>query len=230
MLVVASAVSAACTGGSMNEEPEPEYSEAEVFAPMEAEVAEIIEALPDFPGFASRSWAETPCYKDGAYTEDRVGVEITYVFDGTAAVDPLIRETYVDELRERWTEQGYEITWDEASATGKFYELEARREDGIKLWYSVAHGVALKIQSGCVPASDHGEIQYIPPSGGVVPGSPEDIMNHLEEEIQGYPEEPQEEAVSPFDASESASPPGMVPWSRGPGPTDSGLSSYEGQL
>jgi hypothetical protein len=214
----------------MDEEPEPKYSQAEAIPVMEAEVTAIIEQLPDFPGFAARSWVETPCFKDGAYTEDRVGMEIDYRFSGDSAADPLIRETYVDVLRDFWTEQGYEITMDEASATGKFYDLEARREDGVKLWYVVATGVALKVQSGCVPASDHSEIQYLPPSGGVVPGSPEDTMNDLKDEIQGYPEEPQEEAVSPFEESESPSANGMAPWSREPGPIDSGPTSYDGQL
>lgn len=214
----------------MNEEPESKYTEAEVFAPMEAEVAAIIEVLPEFPGFNSRIWNETPCYKDGDYTEERVGVEITYSFDAVMSADTLTRETYVEVLRERWTEQRYEITWDESSETGKFYNLEARREDGIKLWYAVATGTSLTVQSGCVPASDHSDIQYIPPSGSIVPGSSHDIMNDLKGAIQGYPEKPQEEAVSPFEESESPSANGMVPWSREPEPQVARPNSYDGQL
>jgi len=90
------------------------------------------------------------------------------------------------------------------------------------------HGVALKVQSGCGPASDHSEIQYLPPSGGVIPGSPDDSMNDFKDEIQGYPEEPQEEATSPFEESESSSPAGMAPWTRQPDPAESGSNSYDG--
>jgi hypothetical protein len=214
----------------MDEEPEPKYTQAEVIPVMEAEVTAITAQLPDFPGFSSRSWRETTCRKDGAYTEDRVGMEIDYrVTDGNT-VDSIARKTYVDTLRELWTEQGYEITWDETSSDGEWFELEARRDDGITLWYSVAHAVSLKVQSGCVPASSHSEIQYIPPSGGVIPGSQDDIMDDLKDEIQGYPEEPQEEAVSPFEEAESPSANGMAPWSRDPDPIDSGPNSYDGQL
>ena len=214
----------------MNEEPEPKYTQAEVIPVMEAEITAITSQLPDFPGFSSRSWREAPCRKDGAYTDDRVSMEIDYRVKGGNAADSVARETYVDALRDLWAGQGYEITWDETSPDGEWFNLEARRDDGITLWYSVAHAVSLKVQSGCVPASDHSEIQYIPPSGGVVPGSEEDIMNRLEDEIQGYPEEPEEEAVSPFDESGSASPPGMVPWNREPDASGPGANPYNDQL
>ncbi|MDA1362675.1 hypothetical protein O1R50_23840 [Glycomyces luteolus] len=144
--------------------------------------------------------------------------------------DSIARETYVDALRELWTDQGYEITWDYTSPDGEWFELEARRDDGITLWYSVAQAVSLKIQSGCVPASDHSEIQYIPPAGGVVPGSSDDVMNRLQDEIQGYPEEPQEEAASPSDESESPTANGMVPWAREPDSAEAGPNPYADHL
>jgi hypothetical protein len=228
--IVVLAASTACSEGIMNEQPEPKHTQAEAIPVMEAEVAAIIGELPEFPGFSSRSWRETPCYKDGAYTEERVGMEIEYrIVDGNTA-ESLARVAYVDALRELWTEQGYEITWDEASPDGEWYNLEARRDDGVKLWYNVAHAVSLMVQSGCVPASDHSEIQYIPPSGGIIPGGPDDIMNKLKDEIQGYPEEPQEEAILPFEEAESSSPAGMVPWTREPGPAGTDVNPYGDQL
>lgn len=214
----------------MSEEPEPNYTQAAVIPVMESEVSALINQLPDFPGFSSRIWRETMCRKDGEYTEERVAMEIEYRITGGNTADSISRENYVDTLRNLWIEQGYEITRDGTSPDGEWFNLEARRDDGITLWYNVAHAVSLFVQSGCVPASDHSDIQYIPPSGGIVPGSSDDIMNRLQDEIQGYPEEPQDEAVSPFDESESASPAGMMPWSRESDNSDPGMNPYNDQL
>lgn len=215
----------------MNNEEEPPtsvYTEAEAFAPMEAEVAETVAALPDFPGFESRSWNELPCSHNGVDDEDYVNIEIRYGFDDADSATPLVRETFVDALRERWTELGYEIHRDNATPDGEHHAIEARRDDGINLWYRVATGVSLMVQSGCVPKSDPSEIQYIPPAGGLVPGSKWDTIDI--DGVQGLPEEPTEEAVSPFEESESASPAGMVPWNRDPDPADHRPSPYDGQL
>jgi hypothetical protein len=228
-VVVVMATVTACTGGTMNEQPpETAYNEAEAFAPMEAEVADTIAVLPEFPGFDSRSWNELPCSHNGIDDSDYVNIEIRYGFDDADSATPLVRETFVDVLRERWTELGYDIHRDEPSATGKYYALEARRDDGINLWYRVATGVTLLVQSGCVPKSDPGEIQYLPPAGGLVPGSEWDTIDI--DGVQGLPEAPSEEAVSPFSESESPSPAGMVPWNREADPSESGPSPYEGQL
>jgi hypothetical protein len=210
------------------EPPEATYTEAESFGPMEAEVAEIVAELPDFPGFNSRSWNELPCSHGGIDNAEYVNVEIRYGFDEAESATTTVRETYVSSLRERWTDLGYDIHRDEASGTGKFYSLEARRDDGINLWYSVATGVSLLVQSGCVPKSDPSEIEYIAPAGGLVPGSEWDTIDI--EGVQGVPEAPTEEAVSPFEESDSPSPTGMVPWAREPDPGETGPSPYEGLL
>lgn len=212
------------------EPPESNYTQAEVYAPMEAEVAEIVAALPDFPGFFSRSWSSVGCSHNGQDNYDYINVEINYTFDEGTSQEPLVRQEYVDVLRDYWTENGYDIHHDETTPDGVDHSIEARRDDGINFWYWVTGMVALKVQSGCVPRSDHSEIQYIPPSGGIVPGGPLDIMNKLEDEIQGYPEAPQEEATSPFTESESPSPTGMVPWAREPDPIETGANPYEDQL
>jgi hypothetical protein len=229
--IVALAASSACSGGIMDNEEQPpasEYTEAQAFAPMVAEVAETVAALPDFPGFDSRSWNELPCSHNGIDNQDYVNIEIRYGFDDAASASPLVRETYVDTLRERWTELGYDIHREETTPDGEHTAIEARREDGINLWYRVAGGVSLLVQSGCVPKSEPGEIQYIPPAGGIVPGSKWDTIDI--DGVQGVPEEPIEESASPFGDSGSASPPGMVPWSREPESNESGPSSYDGQL
>lgn len=230
-LAIAAIVSAAsaCNGGIMGEEPpESTYTEAEAFAPMESAATEAVAVLPDFPGFESRSWNELPCSHNGIDNSDYVNIEIRYGFNDADSMTPLVRETYVDSLREYWEIQGYEIHRDEPSGTGKYYSLEARREDGINLWYRVSGGVSLLIKSGCVPKSDGSEIQYIPPAGGLAPGSKWDTVDI--EGVQGVPEGPSEEATSPFEESESSSPAGMVPWAREPDPAEDSPSAYEGLL
>lgn len=218
-----------CTGGNMDREPpETVYTEAEAFAPMEAEVAEIAASLPDFPGFYTRSWNEMPCSHDGIDDEDYVNIEIRYGFDDADSATSNVRDTYVSKLRERWTDLGYDIHRDEPSPTGKNYSLEARRDDGINLWYSVATKVTLYVQSGCVTRSDPSEIAYIAPTGGVDAGSQRD--NIRIDGFEGMPEAPSETATAPFQESESPSPTGMVPWAREPDPSEKGPSPYEGLL
>jgi hypothetical protein len=218
---------AACTGEAMNEEPpDSQYSEAEVIPEMESAAAVIVAALPDFPGFESRSWSELPCSHNGVDDSDYVNVEIRYGFSDAVSSDPLVREDYVDALRAQWTGQGYELGMDESFSAGKNYDLEARRGDGIVFWYRVWEGVSLLIQSGCVPKSDPGEIEYIPPTGGLVPGSKWDTTL---EGIQGLPEVPIEDSTE--EATESGSPTGMVPpWARDPDPTETGPNPYSGEL
>lgn len=228
ILIIASmaVATSACTGGIMDQEPpEAVYTEAEAFAPMEAEVADIVASLPDFPGFYTRSWNEMVCSHNGIDNGDYVNIEIRYGFADADAATGTVRNTYVSKLRERWTDLGYEIRRDEASGTGKDYSLEARRDDGINLWYSVATKVTLYVQSGCVPKSDPSEIEYIAPTGGVDAGSQRD--NIRIDGFEGMPEAPSETATDPFQES---SPTGMVPWAREPDGSETGPSSYEGQL
>ncbi|MEV3935589.1 hypothetical protein AB0K52_06385 [Glycomyces sp. NPDC049804] len=152
--------------------PEATYTQAEAYAPMEQAVAETVEVLPDFPGFSARGWYELPCSHSGVDDPDYTNIEISYSFSDEVSADALARQQYVGVLRDQWTQLGYSVEVDEGA--GEFYDLSVVREDGIKLWYRVARVVSLKVQSGCVPASESSEIPYIPPSGGVVPGSAND--------------------------------------------------------
>jgi hypothetical protein len=219
--VMAAAFLSACSGGFMDEEPpESKYVESEVFVPMEAEVADTVAALPDFPGFESRSWNEMPCSHNGADSSEYVNIEIRYGFDDADSLTPTVRETYVDTLRQRWSDLGYDIHRDQPTPDGEHYALEARREDGINLWYRVMGGVSLLVQSGCVPRSDPGEIEYISPAGGITPGGEFDTVNITG--FKGMPEAPSEEPAS-------SSPAGMVPWAREPDPIEASGNLYEDQ-
>jgi len=161
------------------EPPEARYTQAEAYAPMEAAAAEAAAALPDFPGFASRTWHELPCSHGGAEDPGHVGVEISYMFAEPLWSDPLVREEYADALRGKWAEDGLDVHRDDSVtlATGRTdRNVEALREDGINLWYRVSGVVGLVVQSGCVRRSDPGEIEYVPPAGGIAPGSAGDLV------------------------------------------------------
>jgi hypothetical protein len=186
---------------AMDSPPESQYTQAEAYAPMEAAAAEAVAALSDFPGFEQRLWAELPCSRNGVDDPDFTNIEIEYRFSLPDSASPLVRETYVDALRELWTSLGYELTLDEATelADRTDYSLAATREDGISLWYWVSGYVVLRIQSGCVPVSDHADIEYVPPTGGVEPGGEHDIVGEYFPE--GVPTA--HEAVAPFESPES---------------------------
>lgn len=178
--------------------PESAFTQAEAYAPMEAAVADLVEALPDFPGFIQRSWAELPCTRDGIEVPGYTNVELRYRFSVPDSETDLVRERYPDTLRTRWTDQGLEITVDEETDLGHRTdrELVAVRGDGMKLWYSVARYAAVLVQSGPVPVSEADEIAYVPPTGGVVPGGRGDVVGRYFPE--GIPVAP----VAPFESPE----------------------------
>lgn len=162
--------------GLLGGPPETEHTQAEAYAPMEAAVANAVSALPDFPGFERRLWGELECSHRGISNDEYTEIEIEYRFSLPDSESPLVRETYVDELRAQWEALGYEITRDEATELEDRtdYSLSAERDDGIGLWYWVSGYVVLRVQSGCVPVSALDEIEYIPPAGGIEPGGEND--------------------------------------------------------
>ncbi|RRR99089.1 hypothetical protein [Glycomyces terrestris] len=160
----------------MTEPEPPRRSQADVYAPMEAAAAEAVAALPDFPGFASRTWHEVPCDHGG----EHVRVEIAYMFAEPLWGEPLVRETYADALRGRWEADGLDVHRNEetALASGRVdRNVEALTGDGLNLWYRVSGVVGLVVQSGCVARSAPGEIEYVPPAGGIAPGGPGDLVD-----------------------------------------------------
>jgi hypothetical protein len=200
--------------------PATTYTQAEAYEPMETAVADLVQALPDFPGFERRSWNEMPCSHGGVDDPDYTNIEIRYLFSDEVSATAQVREDYLDALRDYWGELGLDIHRDEASGTGKYHSIEARREDGINFYYRVANGVSLMIQSGCVPRSDVSELTYIPPSGGIVPGSEQDTVAHDSHYFpEGVPTD-QAAAVDPFSGIRAAS--RVVPFES--------PDSYEGQI
>lgn len=221
---VSAAVLAALTacspdGGTVNEPPESEYTQAEAYAPMEAAVADSIAALPDFPGFGSRTWHQNPCSHDGIDDPDYVNVEIWYDLTEEDSQSDLVREDYVAVLRELWESQGYEITADDSTQLESRVDhiLSAKREDGISLGYAVGRYAGFIINSGCVPVSELSEIEYIPPVGGIEPGSDQDNVDRYFPD--GTPTD-HAAAIDPFAGMQAAF---------GPMPFDS-PATYDDQL
>jgi hypothetical protein len=186
----------------MDTPPESEYTQAEVYAPAEAAVAELVEVLPDFPGFAKRSWGELPCSHNGVDDPGYTMVEIRYQFSAEDSATPLVNEQYVDILREHWTSLGYEISRDDSTEGdgGVYRDLKAITADGVSIWYSAAYLATFMVSfGGCVPVSEPGSIAYIPPSGGIKPGSEGDAVGDYFPD--GIPT--QHEAIAPFESPES---------------------------
>ncbi|HEX2143248.1 MAG TPA: hypothetical protein VHG10_01950 [Glycomyces sp.] len=159
--------------------PEAEYTQAEAYVPMEAAAAESVAALEGFPGFEKRSWTEMPCSHNGVDDPDYTKIEIRYLFALPDSETDLVREQFVDALRDHWTALGYRITTDDSveDTDRTDRNLVAVRDDGISLWYAVGGYVGLFIGSGCVPVSDTSEIEYIAPAGGIEPGGPNDRVS-----------------------------------------------------
>jgi hypothetical protein len=187
---------------AMSEQPPtPVYTQAEAYAPMEAAVADTVAALPDFPGFERRIWAKTPCSRNGLEVPGYTNIEIEYRFTQEQSQLPLVRERYVEVLREHWTALGYRIIADRTLQARDRTDREIiafRPEDRFKLWYSAAHYTVLRVRSGCVPVSDLSEIAYVPPSGGITPGGRGDkVQRYFPNGI------PAAEAVNPFESPDS---------------------------
>ncbi len=196
-------------GGCMSDSPAPEtppkreFDQSTAWHQLEAAAAEAIADLPDFPGFEVRVMLFHACEHQGVVDEDYVNMELAYQFSEESSKDPLARETYLELLRLRWQEAGYDVHRDEASGTGRDHSLEARRPDGINYWYSVAPLTALIVQSGCIKAVEGWDATPCPPPlGGVLPEN-----DRASKHCAGYPDDVEyaTDAIDPF-ASGSASP------------------------
>lgn len=184
----------------MDNPPPSHYTQAEAYAPMEAALAEAVAALPDFPGFKERIWSELPPTHNGIDVPGYTIVEITYVFALPDSQTPLVRETYVEALREHWTGLGYALVRDAVKEKPERIDrsLVATREDGVALWYWVAGYAVLRAHSGPVPVSDPADIEYVPPTGGIRPGGKHDKVGKY------FPDGiPEPEAVNPFESPDS---------------------------
>jgi hypothetical protein len=186
---------------AMSEQPPAAaYTQAEAYAPMEAAVADLVAALPGFPGFERRLWAKTPCSHDGLDDPRYTNVEIEYRFSQEDSRRAEVREHYTDILRDHWAGLGYEIIADRSLPARDRHDhdlIAFRPADRVKLWYSVAYYVSVRIRSGCVPVSDLSEIAYVPPVGGIVPGGVKDQVGRYFPD--GIPVEP----TDPFESPDS---------------------------
>lgn len=155
-------------GGEVETPPEREFDQSTAWSRMEEAVAEAIDGVPDFPGFEERRLLELACTHNGAADEEYTKLELTYVFSAEDSAANLVREEYVELLRSRWVEAGYDVHRDESYGKDPiFHEVEATRPDGINYWLVAANYVSLKVQSGCVKKASSDECP--PPLGNVPP-------------------------------------------------------------
>ncbi|QSB04415.1 hypothetical protein [Natronoglycomyces albus] len=175
--------------------PEREFDQVMAYGLMEEEVRSWVETIDDFIGFETRIYRTQDCYGPQMQETDFVRIEINYRFSRDDSKLPIVREEYLEAIREHWDKQGYNIHTEDIRGDGEFHSLEARRPDGINLWYSVANISSLKVQSGCVRGSLDIEEPYIPPAGGVPPQN-DPLRNNPPYEPSA--EETSEEAINPF--------------------------------
>lgn len=194
-----------CMGNSDNtteQPPEREFDQSEAWTRLEAAAAEAIEGLPEFPGFEVRTLMIMGCGERDQYEEQWTSLELSYQFSEDISADPLVRETYLELLRDKWTEAGYEIHRDsQTDGEPPHYALEARRPDGINYWYWAAGYSGLSIQSGCVKSVENWEPECPEPLGGVTAENDRAAMKHCTPE-----ESPTEEtdALAPFEGTPAA--------------------------
>jgi hypothetical protein len=205
LLALFSSLAVILGGCSLMQDPPPErdFDEAEAYPLMEQVVAETISTLPDFPGFYQRRYARPEDCGEvlGSRYDGWVALEIRYGFTGDDSATELVKTEYTNLLRETWTEAGYDIHHDDIDPETGRGSMEAERPDGINLWWWVADGVSLTVQTGCIPATpEFDKPDYIPPVGGSL-----DTDHAVAGNLMHPPEDNTSEAVDPF-ASGSAGP------------------------
>lgn len=208
------ALTGACMStGSTDEEqpPEREFDQSTAWERMEEAAAEVIDGLPEFPGFEVRHMQALDCFHNGQVDEEYVNFELSYQFSREVSDELLVRETYLDFFRDQWRESGYDVHRDQTSGTGKYHSLEARRPDGINYWYRVASLVGLTIQSGCLKAVEGWSPECPEPLGGVTPENDQAAKRYCKAD------DPTEktDAIAPFEGTQAAGPLGVIPWSHG---------------
>ncbi|MFC3493012.1 hypothetical protein [Glycomyces rhizosphaerae] len=187
--------------------PEREFGEAEAYPLLEQIVADTVTDLPDFPGVYRRGYARPQdCGEtSGSQYDGWVAIEIWYGFTGDISATDLVKLEYTNLLRQAWTDAGYDVHRDTINPDTGRGSLEAVRPDGINLWWSVADGVSLTLQTGCVPATEGFEKpEYIPPAGGVLP---ENDLAVKGDNFENPPEDATDEAVDPFATAQPVSAP-----------------------
>lgn len=190
--------------------PDREFDQSEAWTRLEAAAAEAIEGLPDFPGFQERSLMVMGCGERDQYDVQWVSLELSYLFSEELSADPLTRETYLNLLREKWTDAGYDVHRDtKTSGEPPHYALEAMRPDGINYWYRAAGYTGLTLQSGCVKKVEDWAPECPEPLGGVAAENDYTTQKYCTTEDSTTEEA---DAVAPFEGGHAAAPLGTIPW------------------
>lgn len=140
-----------------------DFDLSEAFLRMDEAVAETIAGLPDFPGFQTRTTLKLECAEEGYES-----YEMNYTLPEDTIGDELVTQEYVEVLKEYWPSINYEVHDEREYPDGTPKALEARRADGINVWYSNMLGqIVIHSQAICVRAEGHAVCG--PPLGGVAP-------------------------------------------------------------
>lgn len=151
-----------------------DFDDVSALAAMEGFVADSVAQLSDFPGFAARSVELRGCYYGVDVEKTLEGhdtVQLRYEFPESSWENPLVRETYPEELASFWEAEGHEVEVDRDDS-GVITHVSATRDDGIALYYTVLGKVLIEVSLGggseCVPVAD-GDFTIPEPVGGVLP-------------------------------------------------------------
>lgn len=173
-----------------------DFDQSAAWKYLEDALRDTVEKLPDFPGFEKRGIFRLDCADEG-----QVIYEIHYAFTIDASQTPQVREEYPDLLKRLWEELGYEVHRDDVDEDLGWRDLEARRSDGVNLWYSSWELVSLVAQSGCIDRVEDFEEPCIAPLGGVT----EENDTALKDCPNGYKATQTADAIAPFEDGQTES-------------------------
>jgi hypothetical protein len=142
---------------SQTEEPRGEYTEDGTWARLEGAVADTVEAVPAFSGFAARRLEVVDCdYRTPA------GLA-TYQYRLTYELRAADFATYETAIAARWAEGDYALAYDGATLDG-VRRITAERTDALTLMYTGGEDAALLLESSCVERVDPTP-ECLPPQG-----------------------------------------------------------------
>lgn len=166
------------------------FDQSEAWERLEDALRETVEELPDFPGFEKRGIFRLDCAGN-----DKVVYEVHYAFSIETSQTSQVREEYPELLKQLWSEMGYEVHRDDVHEGLGWRDVEARRSDGVNLWYPAWDGVRLVAQSGCIDRVEDFEEPCIAPLGGVTEAN-DPTLKYCPD---GYKSTEKAEAVAPFE-------------------------------
>lgn len=120
------------------------FDQSEAWPRLEDAVRETVAALPDFPGFETRSIVEL------GDDPEWVAYELSYTFTLADSETRAVRRDYVTILRQHFPTIGYRVHGERFDKAGEPIALQAIRGDGVNVWYRVLGLVSVKAQCGPV--------------------------------------------------------------------------------